>query len=71
MEIKKQVGERLKQARKIKGLTQEEAGRAIEQRFQNYARCENGIFELNYEQMITLCKLFDCSSDYLLGLSEL
>lgn len=71
MELKKQVGERLKQARKAKGLNQEAAGRAIGQRFQNYARYENGIYELNYEQMIILCKLFDCTSDYLLGLSEL
>lgn len=71
MEIKKQVGERLKQARKAKGLTQEAAGKAIGQRFQNYARYENGLFELNYEQLITLCKLFDCTSDYLLGLAEI
>lgn len=71
MELKKQVGERLKQARKAKGLTQEEAGKAIGQRFQNYARYENGIFELNYEQMVALCKLFDCTSDYLLGLSDI
>ena len=71
MEIKKMVGERLKQARKAKGLTQDVAGQAIGQRYQNYARYENGVFELNYEQMITLCKLFDCTSDYLLGLSDL
>ena len=71
MDLKKQVGERLKQARKAKGITQEVAGNAIGQRFQNYARYENGIFELNYDQMVILCKLFDCTSDYLLGLSEI
>ena len=37
---------------------------------QQYSRFENGIFELNYEQLAFLCKLYDISADYLLGLSE-
>lgn len=71
MTLAQEVGQRLKQARKDKGLTQTEAGRAINQLQQAYARFESGVFELNYEQIVTLCKLFDCSSDYLLGLSDI
>lgn len=71
MEIKKSVGQRLSLARKAAGYTQEQTANKLQMLRQAYARYENGIFELNYEQMITLCKLFDCSSDYLLGLSEI
>ena len=71
MDIKKQVGERLKQARKQAKLTQQQAGEKLNILQQAYARYESGIFELNYEQIITLCKLFDCTSDYLLGLADI
>lgn len=71
MELKKQVGERLKQARKLAGYTQKQAGEKLNILQQAYARFENGIFELNYEQIVTLCTLFDCSSDYLLGLADI
>lgn len=70
MELKQEVGQRLKQARKDKGLTQEQAGKAIGKIFQNYSRYERGEFELNYAQIVTLCKLLDISADYLLGLKE-
>lgn len=71
MELKKQVGERLAQARKQAGYTQKQVGEALNMMRQAYARFENGVFELSYEQIVTLCKLFDCSSDYLLGLSDI
>lgn len=71
MTIAEQVGQRLKEMRKNKGLTQTQAGQAIEKRQPHYARFESGEHELNYEQIIMLCKLFDCSSDYLLGLSNI
>lgn len=32
---------------------------------QQYSRFENGVFELNYEQIIKLCKLFEITADYL------
>ena len=59
MEIAKLVGNELKQARKAKGLTQ----KAVAERFymtqQQYSRFENGVFELNYDQIIFLCELYD------------
>ena len=71
MEVKKQVGQRLAQARKQARLTQQQVAEKMNILRQAYARYENGIFELNYEQIIMLCKLFDCSSDYLFGLAEI
>lgn len=37
---------------------------------QQYSRFENGLFELNYDQIVRLCKLFDISADYLFGLQQ-
>ena len=71
MELKKQVGERLAQARKQAGYTQKQVGEKLNMLQQAYARFESGVFELSYEQIVTLCKLFDISSDYLFGLSEM
>lgn len=70
MELRVEIGKRLAMARKQARFTQTEAGKAIQKSQSNYARYEMGIYELNYSQIIILCKLFDCSADYLLGLSE-
>lgn len=67
-ELRKQIGERLKDGRKAAGYTQAKAAEIMNMTQQQYSRFENGIFELNYEQIIKLCKLYDISSDYLLGL---
>ena len=64
------VGQNLKEARKFKKLTQKEVATILHMTQQQYSRFENGVFELNYEQIIFLCKLYDLSSDYLLGLKE-
>lgn len=71
MTLSQLVGQRLKQARKAKGITQTEAGKEINQVQQAYAKYESGQIQLDYEKMVKLCKLFDCSGDYLLGLSEI
>ena len=71
MELKKQVGERLAQARKQAGYTQKQVGEKLNMLQQAYARFESGVFELSYEQIVTLCKLFDITSDYLFGLSDM
>jgi len=71
MTLAQEVGQRLKQVRNAKGLTQTEAGRVINQVQQAYAKYESGQIQLDYDKMVRLCKLFDCSSDYLLGLSEI
>ena len=67
-ELRKQIGERLKDGRKAAGYTQAKAAEIMNMTQQQYSRFENGIFELNYAQIIKLCKLYDISSDFLLGL---
>ena len=59
MDIAKKVGNNLKQARKFKGLTQREVAERFKMTQQQYSRFENGVFELNYMQIIELCELLD------------
>ena len=70
MNIKMDVGLKLKEARRNAGFTQKAVAEKMFMTQQQYSRFENGIFELNYEQLAFLCKLYDISADYLLGLSE-
>ncbi|MCL2629909.1 MAG: helix-turn-helix domain-containing protein [Firmicutes bacterium] len=68
MDIKKEVGNRLKESRRATGYTQSMVAKELFMTQQQYSRFENGIFELNYSQLITVCALFDVSADYLLGI---
>lgn len=65
MKVAEAVGENLKQARKFKGLTQTEVAKILNMTQQQYSRFENGIFELNYEQILTLCELYEISPNEL------
>lgn len=59
MDIAKIVGNNIKEARKLKGFTQSDVAKVFRMTQQQYSRFENGIFELNYEQIINICKLLD------------
>ena len=59
MDIAKKIGNNLKTARKAKGLTQKEVAALMMMTQQQYSRFENGVFELNYDQIIKLCDLYD------------
>ena len=59
METAKLIGNNLKDARKAKGMTQKEVASIMLMTQQQYSRFENGIFELNYDQILKLCNLFD------------
>ncbi len=63
--IAKQVGANLKEARKIKGLTQREVASVFHMTQQQYSRFENGIYELNYQQIIEMCKFYNITPDEL------
>lgn len=66
--IKKEVGNRIKESRRSAGYTQLQVAQKLNMTQQQYSRFENGIFELDYGQLIAVSKLFDVSVDYLLGL---
>ena len=65
MSIAQSVGERIKQARKLKGLTQKQVAAVFHMTQQQYSRFENGVFELNYQQIIDICKLLDITPNEL------
>lgn len=68
MDIAKKVGNNLKQARKYKGLTQKQVAEKFKMTQQQYSRFENGVFELNYMQIIELCELFEITANELFSL---
>lgn len=65
MSIAQSVGERIKQARKLKGLTQKQVADVFHMTQQQYSRFENGVFELNYQQIVDICKLLDITPNEL------
>ena len=68
--LKQEVGERLKDARKTAHYTQAQIAKELGMSQQQYSRFENGLFELNYSQIVFLCQKYDISADYLLGLTD-
>ena len=70
MNTSKQIGENLKKARKDINKTQREIAEILHMTQQQYSRFENGVFELNYEQIIQLCKLFNITPNDLFSTSE-
>jgi len=70
MDVSKQIGENIKQARKDKGYTQKEIGAILHMTQQQYSRFENGIFELNYEQILKICKLYEITPNELFQIEE-
>jgi len=62
---------KLKELRKLKGVTQFEVAKAISVTESAYANYEQGIREPSYEILVKLCKYFEVSSDYLLWLTEI
>lgn len=68
METAKIIGNNLKEARKAAGYTQQQVAEIMLMTQQQYSRFENGVFELNYGQIIKLCKLYDISASDLFGI---
>lgn len=70
MNIAKKVGENIKEARKLKGMTQKEVSFFLHMTQQQYSRFENGVFELNYSQIIEICKLLNTTPNEIFGFSD-
>ena len=68
--VAKAVGENLKQARKLKNLTQSDVAKKLLMTQQQYSRFENGKFELNYSQILELCKMLDISPNELFSVEQ-
>ena len=69
MNVAKKLGNNLKKARKAKGYTQKEIAKKLYMLQPQYSRYENGVFELNYHQIIALCELLDLAPNDLFDIS--
>lgn len=68
--IRESLGRKLKERRQQIGMTQRQVAAALKIAQPVYQRFEKGIYECSYAQLVAICKLFDISADYLLGLTE-
>ena len=61
---------RLKTFRKLNKLTQQELAKVLGTTREQFYLYETGKRELRESQIVTICKHFNVSADYLLGISD-
>lgn len=62
--------ERIKNVREDHDLTQPQVGKLLDKSQQGYNHIEMGRAELKIDDLIRLCKFYDLSADYLIGLTD-
>lgn len=62
--------DKLKDLRTEKSLTMKQVAEGLSIPLQTYANYEHGTREPSIEMIVAICKFFDITSDYLLGLSD-
>jgi transcriptional regulator with XRE-family HTH domain len=68
MDIAKIVGENLRQARKAKGITQQELASELKKYQSDYSDYERGKIQLDYEKIVYLCERLDITPNELFGI---
>ncbi len=61
---------RMRNIREDRDYTQAEIGELLHKSQQGYNHIEAGRAELKIEDLITLCRFYHVSSDYLIGLTD-
>ena len=61
--------EKLRELREKRGLKQSDVAQILETTQQVYSRYENGVNAMPIHHLITLCKYYRISADYMLGLN--
>lgn len=61
---------RLKNIREDRDFTQAQIGRIINKSQQGYNHIETGRAELKIDDLVRLCKFYNLSSDYIIGLTN-
>lgn len=61
---------RLRDVREDRDLTQAEIGKLLNKSQQGYNHIEAGRAELKIDDLVTLCKFYNLSADYLIGLTD-
>lgn len=62
--------ERIKNVREDHDLTQAQVGKLLDKSQQGYNHIEMGRAELKIDDLIRLCKFYDLSANYLIGLTD-
>ena len=62
--------ERIRSIREDADLTQAQLGKLLHKSQQGYNHIEAGRAELKIEDLITLCRFYGVTADYLIGLTE-
>lgn len=66
----KEYYEIIRDLREDRDLSQEQVAQILKTTQQVYSRYENGINEMPIRHLITLCKFYNVTSDYILGLDK-
>ena len=61
---------RMRNLREDRDLTQKVVGAVINKSQQGYSHIEDGRAELKIDDLIKLCKFYNVSSDYFIGMSD-
>lgn len=61
--------QRLREIREDRDLSQAEVGKVINKSQQGYSHIENGRAELKIDDLILLCRFYNLSADYIIGLT--
>ena len=64
------VGEKIRNLREENNLTQQMLGKVLNMTQRKISYMENNQYEPSIQDIIELCKFFNVSSDYLLGLEK-
>jgi len=62
--------ERLRNIREDRDLTQAELGRLLNKSQQGYNHIEAGRAELKIDDLVKICKFYNLSADYIIGLTD-
>ena len=62
--------QRLRDIREDRDLSQEEVGKVINKSQQGYSHIEHGRAELKIDDLVLLCKYYQLSADYIIGLTD-
>ena len=68
--MKEEVGKKMRERRLQLKLTQREVAEKLGVAQPVYQRFEKGVYECTYSMLAAICRLYDISADYLLGLDE-
>lgn len=61
---------RFKDLRQDKDLLQKDVAKILNMSQQQYSYIENGVYELSYDGLIKLALFYNCSIDYMLGVTN-